>query len=198
MSNLLSTLVASATSLDAYDKVLETTQNNVANASTPGFAKQRTPLYALPFDPNAGTTGGVAAGDLQSARSQYAEQAVWRQNVGLGREQQNVATLTALEAQFDISGESGLPKALNDLFQSFSAWGASATSDATRQTVIDRATDAARAFQQTATGLATVSSDVTGQIKDTVDEVNRLIGHLQQANAEVMKGTSGGALDAQA
>ncbi len=51
MSNLLASLVSSAGTLEAYGRVLETAQNNVANASTPGYAKQRLELYALPFDP---------------------------------------------------------------------------------------------------------------------------------------------------
>jgi flagellar hook-associated protein 1 len=197
MSNLLASLVSSATSLDAYDKVLETTQNNVANSSTPGYAKLRTQLYSLPFDPNGGTTGGVRAGEIQSARAEYAEQAVWRQNVGLGREQQNVASLTGLQSLLDISGESGLPKALNQLFQSFSAWGATPTSDAARRTVMDRAMDAARAFQQTAAGFATLASDTANQVKDTIGKVNQLVGELRQSNMEVMQGVSNsGALDA--
>ena len=59
MSNLLASLVSSAGTLEAYGRVLETAQNNVANASTPGYAKQRLELYALPFDPDGGVTGGV-------------------------------------------------------------------------------------------------------------------------------------------
>jgi len=62
MSNLLSLLISSSSTLDAYGRVLETAQNNVANASTPGYAKQRVELYALPFDPQSGSTGGVRAG----------------------------------------------------------------------------------------------------------------------------------------
>src|SRR5215471_14926067 len=73
MSNLLASLVSSAGTLEAYGQVLETAQNNVANASTPGYAKQRMELYALPFDPQGGATGGVRAGKLVTSRNEYAE-----------------------------------------------------------------------------------------------------------------------------
>src|SRR6266581_2165844 len=115
MSNLLATLGSSAGALHAFDQVLQVTQNNVANASTPGYAKQRLLLDAMPFDMTVGATGGVRAGQIQSARDQYAEQAVRRQNTLLGEAQQNVSSLTSLESMFDISGDSGIPKALNDL-----------------------------------------------------------------------------------
>ena len=66
MSNLLASLVSSADTLEAYGRVLEATQNNVSNASTPGYAKQSIDLYALPFDPQGGATGGVRAGDARN------------------------------------------------------------------------------------------------------------------------------------
>ena len=44
MSNLLASLVSSAGALEAYGQVLETAQNNVSNASTPGYAKQNAEL----------------------------------------------------------------------------------------------------------------------------------------------------------
>src|SRR5690349_5901959 len=113
MSNLLSSLGNSAAALDAYDQVLAVTQNNVANASTPGYAKQRLRLEAMPLDLALGAAGGVRAGAIQSSRDPYAEQAVRRQTVGLGAAQQEVHSLTTLEAQFDVSGKTGIPAALN-------------------------------------------------------------------------------------
>src|SRR5579871_5179765 len=104
MSNLLATLGSTAGALNAYDQVLQVTQNNVANASTPGYAKQTLPLEAMQFDLSTGAPGGVRAGEIQSARDQYAEQAVRRQNTLLGAAQQNVNSLNALQRLFDISG----------------------------------------------------------------------------------------------
>src|SRR3954451_6420818 len=122
MSNLLNSLSSSARALSAYEQVLQVTQNNVANASTPGYVKHRQALVAIPFDPGTGLSGGVQAGEVQSARSLYGDQSVRRQVVLLGQAEQDVASLTALQSTFDIGGDSGIPSALNGLFQSFSAW----------------------------------------------------------------------------
>src|SRR5690242_9222452 len=121
--SVLTSLLNSSGALTAYDHVLEVTQNNVANASTPGYARQTQSLIAMPFDPVFGTLCGVRADAVQSSRDEYAEQAVRHQTVLLGEAEQNVGSLTALQTNFDISGDSGLPKALNGLFQAFSAWG---------------------------------------------------------------------------
>ena len=193
MSNLLASLVSSAGTLEAYGRVLETAQNNVANASTPGYAKQRLDLYALPFDPSAGVTGGVRAGKLVSARSEYAEQAVRQQTSGLGYQQQLVDNLTAIQANFDISGNQGIPQALNNLFQSFSAWGATPDNTAARQTVIQRATDLARAFQQTAHDVSGRARDAEMQIGQTVEQVNQLVGEIRGYNHIALQGNKGDA-----
>ncbi|MCX6629909.1 MAG: hypothetical protein NTW28_20010, partial [Candidatus Solibacter sp.] len=104
MSNLLASVISSAGTLEAYGRVLEAIQNNVSNASTAGYAKQRVDLYALPFDPAGGATGGVRAGRLISARNEFAERAVRQQLSGMGYQQQLVDSLTAVESNFDISG----------------------------------------------------------------------------------------------
>jgi flagellar hook-associated protein 1 FlgK len=188
MSNLLGMLVSSAGTLNAYSSVLQTVQNNVANVSTPGYAKERQQLIALPFDPANGTPGGVRAGALVSFRDQYAEQSVRRQTASLGAQQQMVGSLTSLQSLFDISGNQGVPKALNDMFQAFSAWGSSPTNQATRQTVVDKATALAQSFQQTAVGLVNQEQTATQQINQTVDQVNQLVGQLQQLNKIAMTG----------
>jgi flagellar hook-associated protein 1 FlgK len=188
MANLFSSLISSAGALSAFDQVLEVTQNNVANASTPGFVKQRQALLAMRFDPSLGMGGGVRAGEVESSRSEYADQAVRRQTTLLGQAQQDVNGLTGLQSLFDISGNSGIPKGLNALFQSFSAWAQSPNDTIARQTVIERAADVANDFRQTATGLANAAQDAERQVGQTVDTINRLVGKLQGLNVQILRG----------
>src|SRR5436190_23396843 len=101
VSNILNSLIASAGALQAYDQVLQVTQNNVANASTPGYVKHRQTLLAMPFDPAAGLGGGVRAGEVESARSAYADQSVRRQTSLLGQAEQDVQGLQELQSAFD-------------------------------------------------------------------------------------------------
>ena len=50
MSNILASLNVTAGALNAFDLALETTQNNVANAQTPGYAKQTQTLDSVAFN----------------------------------------------------------------------------------------------------------------------------------------------------
>jgi flagellar hook-associated protein 1 FlgK len=188
MSNLLASLVSSANTLEAYGRVLEATQNNVSNASTPGYAKQRVDLYALPFDPQGGSTGGVRAGKLESSRNEYAEQAVRTQTTGLGYQQQLSDSLTVLQTNFDISGNQGIPQALNNLLQSFSAWGASPDDQSVRQTVLQRADAFSQALRQASNSVSASSRDTEQQVYQTVDQVNQLVGELRGYNHLALQG----------
>ncbi len=85
MGGLLGTLNSSVDALRAFENALAVSQNNVSNANTPGYASQTATFEALPFQPNAGLTGGVTAGPNQSTDSQYADQAV-RNATGAARQ----------------------------------------------------------------------------------------------------------------
>ncbi len=188
MANLLSSLLTSSSALNAYEQVLAVTQNNVTNASTPGYAKETLPLEAMPLDVTVGSSGGVRIGTVQSSRDQYAEQAVRSQTTGLGEAQQNVNSLTAIQSQFDVTGTSGIASALNNLFQSFSAWGQSPTDPTVRQNVIDQAGVVASSFQQAAAALASTQQDTEGQLQQTVTQLNQLVGQLQGYNNQILQG----------
>ncbi len=188
MPGIYSSLHNAGDALDAFTRVLQVTQNNVANASTPGYARQRAQLYALPFDPANGVLGGVQAGDIQTSRDSYAEHAVRSETSSLGFARQKVSGLDSLQQLFDISGDSGLPYALNNLFRSFSAWAQSPNGSVARQTVLDRAADAAAAFRRTASGIARASADTEQQLRQAVDQVNHLTANLAGYNQKAIEG----------
>src|ERR1700722_8124835 len=123
MSNLLASLNVTAGALNAFDLALETTQNNVANAQTPGFAAQTQTLDSMTFNPAQGEVGGVSAGVIVNSRDDFAEQNVHNQNMVLGAASQSVNSLTQLQNLFPVSATSaGVSSGLNGLFSSFSSW----------------------------------------------------------------------------
>jgi flagellar hook-associated protein 1 FlgK len=198
MSSLFNTMATTASSLQAYNRVLEVIQNNVSNVSTPGYVKQQQSLAAMPFDLTSGASGGVRAGEVNNARSDYADQAVRRETTLLGHSEQDVNSLSSLQTYFDISGRSGIPKALNDLLNSFSGWAQAPDDAVARQTVLGHAADLAAAFQQTAGNVMGATQDTERQITLTVAKINELAGDLRHYNAEALGGRRGDAgLDAE-
>jgi flagellar hook-associated protein 1 FlgK len=145
-------------------------------------------LHALAFDPASGATGGVRAGKLDTSRNEYAEAAVRAQTSASGYQDQLVNSMTEIEARFDISGNSGIPLALNNLFQSFSSWATTPGNTAVRQTVIERASQLADAFQQTYNALAAKATTADQQIRQTVGRINDKVAELQNYNQIALQG----------
>lgn len=182
MSNLLASLRSTANSLDVFQLALDVTQNNVTNVSTPGFVRQRQGLEALAFDETSGLSGGVGAGQVESARNEYAEQNVRRQLESLGLSEQQAAGLQSIEGNFDISGKAGIPGALSQFFGSVSAWSLAPNDTGSRKAVIASAQAIAQNFQESASALTRVSADADQQLHDTAGEINALVSKLRGLN----------------
>ncbi len=198
MPSLISSLYTQAGAINAFEQAIMVASANVANASTPGYASQTQTLVAMPEDVSQGTVGGVEAGAVLSSRDQYADQAVWNQQTALGGSTQNVNSLSSLQSLFGVTGTGGISSALSALYQSFSAWGQTPTDSTARQAVLTAAGSLATAFQQTASGLTSAATTADGQLQQTVNQVNTLVGQLQQLNTLAM-GSNGNdsGLDAQ-
>jgi flagellar hook-associated protein 1 len=198
MSGLFSAMNTSANALDVFQRALETIQNNVTNSSTPGYASQTLNLQALPFQPSAGLPGGLSAGQVQSARDEYAEQSVRQQFSALGTLEQTSQSLSSVELNFNVSSDSGIPGALNTLLQNFSSWSVTPTDSSARQLVINGAQQLTQAFQQAAAGLTQNSTDTALQIGQSVTQINSLASQLQAYNVQRIHGGANDAgLDAQ-
>lgn len=103
MGNLFTSLLNAGNSLQAFTQALNTSENNVENSQTPGYARQTATFEAMPFDPSAGLAGGVISGPVQSSRSALAEQAVQQQQSALGFSQQQASDLNLVQSLFSLS-----------------------------------------------------------------------------------------------
>ena len=182
MGSLFAALVGSTNSLRAYDQALSVVQNNVANASTPGYARQVPTLVADRFEPNSGLAGGVSATDPVSRRSEFLDEAVRNRQSAVSYAQQRVSDLSQIEPVFSPEANAGIPGALSRLFQSITQVSVSPNNTADRQVVIDRANDVAKMFRDTADSLGNAQADVDRQIGNTVDSINRLLGQIRDYN----------------
>lgn len=190
MGGLFGTLNSSLDALRAFENALSVSQNNVSNSSTPGYAAQVATFESLAFEQNSGLSGGVAAGPNQSTDNQYADQAVRTQLELQGNATAQSTALSSIQSLFDVTGQSGVLGALNNLFQSFSAWSASPTSSATQQQVLTSAQALAQSFQSTANTLAQTTTSLNQQITSTVQQINTIAASIANDNAQIQQSTT--------
>ncbi len=187
MGNLLASLRTAANSMKAFEKALNTIQNNVTNATTPGYVKQQVDMVALRFQPELEIAGGVAAGELVSARDLFGEQAVWRQAGRFGSQQALAEALSQVEPVFDITEGSGLAAALDRFYASFSSLSVTPNSLPAREAVIRAADELAGAFRFTASTLADSRDSARRDIAGLMGRIERIAGDIRDLNVEIRK-----------
>ncbi len=181
---LFNSLVSTANTMNAFERSLLTVQNNVANASTPGFARQRQELVAQRFDLDVGIAGGVSTGAVFSYRSEYAERSVRDANQQFGKYDQLATDLSQVEPLFAVGAEAGVPGAINRFFQAASQASVSPNDSASREMLLNRAKDVAANFNQLSTGLQDARTNIGGQIRENIIRVNQIAGQLAQVNSQ--------------
>src|SRR5271165_2697953 len=158
MGSLFSALNSTSQSLEAFQRAINVTQNNVTNANSPGYANQVPQLISQDFQSNTGINSGGVQEVTQDTRSAYADAAVQQQLSLQGMFQQLQTTLAPLQNVFDVSSSSPIPSALNQLFQSFSQWSTQPGNANYQTAVIDAAQQTAAAFQQASVQLGQIQT----------------------------------------
>lgn len=187
---LFNSLLSTANTLNAFERSILTVQNNVANASTPGYAKQRQDLQALRFDPDVGIVGGVQAGKVFNYRNEQAERNVRSAYEQFGKYDQQAGDLQQVETLFAVGEGAGVAGAVNKFFQAASQATVSPNDPASRELVLDRAQEVATNFNQLSAGVADARAGVDGQVRQTVARVNEIAGSLAQLNSQRQPGTA--------
>jgi len=190
MGGLLSVLSSSLDALEAYQNALNVSQNNVSNASTPGYSDQVATFNALPFQEPGGLTGGVESGTTQSTVNQYADQAVRTQLEQQGNYTAQSTALASIQSLFDVTGQTGVLGGLNNLFQSFSAWATTPDSTSSQQAVLSSAQSLAQSFQSTAASLTQTTNQLNSQITSSVQQINTISAQIAADNAALQKSTT--------
>ncbi len=187
MGNLFSALNSASQSLQAFEEAINVTQNNVANANSPGYADQVPQMLAQDIVSNSNSApilGGVQE-VTQDTRSPYADTAVQQQLSLQGMYQQLQTTLAPLQTVFDVSSSSAIPSALNQLFQSFSQWSSQPSNTNYQQGVLSAAQQVASAFQQASAQLGQIQTSTSNDIQTTVSQINQDAAAIQTYNQQI-------------
>lgn len=186
MSGINGTLSIALSALAASEQALATTSNNVANANTPGFSRQRPVLIpGTPVVEGSLTFGtGVVLQKIESLRDPILE-------IQLNQETQQQSKLnTALSQLQQIqtqlgSASSGIGADISNLFNSLQQLSPDPSNLALRQGVLTAAGNLATDFNTTATNLQTQRSNIDQNVEQSVGEVNTLTTQIASVNQQI-------------
>ncbi len=186
--------------LRTFQYGLNVTANNLANASTVGYSRQRLNINSL--NPSADGLflrgNGVDAGDVQRIRDLFLDAQIRVQYVNLGRAQARKTALQELALLFpevaNSSSTAGLQGALNNLSTTWTALAAAPTSIAAKTSVRDALDAVAKMLNDKARQTYALQENLDQEIGLTITKVNTLIDRIVDLNrqATAVRASSGG------
>lgn len=177
--------------LQAYTASMATTSNNIANANTPGYARERTDLSAVTGTNNA-SNGGIGAGvqiqSVQRVVSNFYQTQLVVDSGNFGR----INTLSTYASQVDAwlsSANSGLAQPMQSFFNDLNVLSQSPTSSAARQTVMADAQNLTSSFNSLQSSLTGMETQVNSAMTNTVNQINQYAQQLASINQQIASQT---------
>lgn len=175
---------------------LYTTGNNIANANTLGYTRQRVNFQATEGWPPpsvnrsqfAGQLGsGVSAESIQRIRDFYLDVQFRTENSKLGYHGSNASAMAKLEDILNETGKDpvGLSKTLSDYWQVWQELSTNPENDGVREVVIERGNAVAETFQHLHNTIEFYRQDLGKQVAGGVDKINSLLREIDDLNRQI-------------
>jgi flagellar hook-associated protein 1 FlgK len=182
MSDLLSLLSLGSNAIAAQNTGIAVATNNVANANTPGFSRQRADFESLEAAP---LIGGVRSGTPQRMADDLLSARIQTSAGSLAMSQAFADALAELESGLTSGGT--LDEQIGALFSRFSQASAAPTDSTSRNAVISAARDLVSGIQRRATDVAAARRDADARIRDGATSATALAKQLAAANTAVAR-----------
>ena len=182
----LSDIFGSALSgLGAAQAGLRTVSNNIANVNTPGYAREKLSVTTAVV---GGRIVGVAVGETARVADKYLEGAVYTRSGDMGKADVTATYLDRMQALLGPpDSESGLPARLDAINSAAVAMTADPSSLPTVAAFTNNVQDAIGSMQQLDGDVAGLRADADSEVGTTVDQINGLLGRINDLNGAVSR-----------
>ena len=193
MGGLNAALSVATGALSAQEAGIETVNNNIANANTPGYSREIV-NFSSAATIGAGNTAvgnGVTLNGITSVRDQLLDLRIQQQTSDGSAATAQSNVLASVETYF--SGSSGtIGSNLSSFFTSLSALSSAPSNTAARQTVINNAQNLVGEFQATSAGLTSTQTGLNTQVSGGVTQINALASQIASLNTQIAQQTGPG------
>jgi flagellar hook-associated protein 1 FlgK len=174
--------------LSAAKKALDIIGNNIANAATDGYHRQRielTPAYVSQVG-SLLLGGGVNVTGVTRMIDSLLEQEILRQQSSLGQVSQELATLRIVENAFgELSTSGGLSEAIDEFFNALQDLSAHPTELIWQSQAVTAAETMASQFRTLGEFLTSLETQITLEAENTVEQINLLISQIAKLNDNI-------------
>ena len=202
MASISSSLATAVQSLVADTGALQVTNNNIANANTPGYSRQ-VPIFqeATPTeDGNLSMGNGVVLEGFQSVRDELVSSQIQQETGAQSSANAELSALQQIQPTFTTSTQD-IGTEMSALFASISSLSTDPTSSSAREAVLTAGSNVATAFNTASSVLTTQQNALNTPVTQDVNQINQLSQQIAALNpqiaAQTASGQDGGTLEDQ-
>ncbi|MCM3443757.1 flagellar hook-associated protein FlgK [Metabacillus halosaccharovorans] len=174
---------------------LGVTGQNIANANTPGYSRQRvnfesTDPYPAPSRNRPQMPGqigtGVEAGSIERVRDSFLDVQFRNEQNKQGYWETKANALLQMEEVLNEPSDSGLAKTMDLFWQSIQDLAVNPKNPGARAVVREQGIALSDTFQYLSKSLSSMREDIGSEIKITEDEVNSLLQQINNVNNQIV------------
>ncbi|MFJ7676719.1 flagellar hook-associated protein FlgK [Peribacillus sp. NPDC097198] len=182
--------------LSTSQGALYTTGNNVSNANTVGYSRQRVNLEQTSGFPTVGMNSprvagqigtGVAAETVQRIRDSFLDAQYRTQSNKIGYYGAMSESLSKMEGIMNEPTDSGLAATMEKFWNSIQGLTANAENSGAREVVASTGVMVADTLNYYYNSLTSVKTDIGNQINVKANEINTIIDSIDQLNQQISK-----------
>lgn len=189
--------------LSSQQSALNTTNNNISNAETDGYSRQRVNFKAMPGYPAAArnrpeTSGqigtGVDSGNVERIRNGYLDDQYRSENSNTGYWETRADAMSQMEDLMNEPSDNGLAKTLDQLRDSLQDLASNPDDSGARSVVAERGLSVTDTFNFLSESLHSIRSNGQDEIEKKEDKVNDIIYDVAGINEQIKNMESHGDL----
>ncbi|MCU0626800.1 MAG: flagellar hook-associated protein FlgK [Gemmatimonadaceae bacterium] len=194
MSSFGGILSVARSGLLASQKAVTVASNNITNAQTPGYSRQRVVLRTNePVQLPQGSFGtGVLVDNVERVRDVLLDDTFRQDTASATFSEQRRDTLQAIERVWGEPSETGLAAGLEQFWNAWGDLAATPTSAAARSVVRQRGQQVSQQLNTFAARLGDMVSQSRAQTIETVSRINALAREIGALNSRIVPAESGG------
>jgi flagellar hook-associated protein 1 FlgK len=187
VGTLSASLNIALSSLSANDGAITTTSNNIANANTPGYARQISQFEeTAPVLASGVAIGtGVTLGRPQTVRDNVLQLRITQEAQQGGQLDSFLSSMSQVQTLFNEASGTGLQQPLSAFFNSLQQLSTDPSNLSLRQGVISAGQNLASAFHQVSSGLSAQQQNLNLGVRQTVGQINELTTQIAGVNEQV-------------
>jgi flagellar hook-associated protein 1 FlgK len=189
--------IIGASGTRAYRTAMAAIGENIANASTDGYARRSVTTAesgastaTMAMYVSKGNFGGTQVMSINRGTDPYLDATVRMTGMALGSSTARLRWLSDAENALNDTS-TGIGALMTGMFQNMEKLAASPSNTSLRVTTLDSIGRVAEAFTQTAADLATVSSGIATEAQASTDTVNRSLASLADINNSLLRAQPG-------